>query len=396
MAAAAASGLVMLEIAQDVDTEVERAKLQIEAIKTALTVGVGTGGAIALFLSGRKQWLSEKEHEVNLEDVSEARHDAVERRVTELYAKASELLGQDAAVSKMAGMYALVRLGDAYLPHRQTIVDLLCGYLRLGRSAGEPIGEIGLRDVSPDVLETRMTAQRLLASRLRASAEVHWSRMRIDLSGAILHDLDLSGCRLERLDCRSGVFVGPVDFTGLRATEADFRGAAFRDDANFAAADFGEYVRFDESSFAGETRFDLVELQKGASFAQVSFGAAVGFSGAKAGGGLDFYRSNFKDQVVFRRAKLATYATFDGSIFEEYVTFLDATCGYVVRMIGVTFNDFVDLGDDVPIELFGSRQKFNEAEDATRSNCTPRGWRLEPPSEGYRTFALDKPGERNR
>jgi hypothetical protein len=65
----------------------EYAQLRIEAIRTALAVGVGTGGLVALFLSARRQYVSEREHVLQNQIAKDNQHDAAERRVTELYAK---------------------------------------------------------------------------------------------------------------------------------------------------------------------------------------------------------------------------------------------------------------------------------------------------------------------
>lgn len=51
----------------------------------------------------------------------------LERRVTELYAKAADQLGSERALVRMAGLYALERLAQAYHDHRQTVVNVyLC------------------------------------------------------------------------------------------------------------------------------------------------------------------------------------------------------------------------------------------------------------------------------
>ncbi|WP_285619130.1 hypothetical protein [Actinoallomurus iriomotensis] len=79
------------------------ASLRLEAIKDGLTVGAGTGGAAALLLAMRRQWLSERTqaHAEDLAHVTQAHaeevardtaYDATQRRVTELYARAVEQL----------------------------------------------------------------------------------------------------------------------------------------------------------------------------------------------------------------------------------------------------------------------------------------------------------------
>ncbi|MFF0869994.1 hypothetical protein ACFYUV_50150 [Nonomuraea sp. NPDC003560] len=58
-------------------------------------------------------------------------HDAAERRVTELYTKAAEQLGNAQAPVRLAGLYALERLAQDTPALRQTIVDVICSYLRM-------------------------------------------------------------------------------------------------------------------------------------------------------------------------------------------------------------------------------------------------------------------------
>jgi hypothetical protein len=98
--------------------------VRVELIKTALTIGAGTGGVVALVLSGRRGWSTE--------------HDAAERRITELYTKAVEQLGSDKAPVRLGGLYALERVAQANPGLRQTIVDVICAYLRMPYTARPP------------------------------------------------------------------------------------------------------------------------------------------------------------------------------------------------------------------------------------------------------------------
>jgi hypothetical protein len=60
---------------------------------------------------------------------TDTRHDAAERRITELYTKAADQLGSAKAPVRLAGLYALERLAQGNPTHRQTIVDVICAYL---------------------------------------------------------------------------------------------------------------------------------------------------------------------------------------------------------------------------------------------------------------------------
>src|SRR5262249_33582048 len=56
----------------------------------------------------------------------------------ELYTKAVEQLGSDKAPVRLGGLYALERLAQDNSAHRQTIVNVICAYLRMPFSPMEP------------------------------------------------------------------------------------------------------------------------------------------------------------------------------------------------------------------------------------------------------------------
>jgi hypothetical protein len=100
------------------------AQVQLDAIRTAGTLVIGTGGAVGLLLTARRQCYTELA-------LVHTDRDATERRITELYTKAADQLGSDQAPVRLAGLYALERLAHSTVEHRQTIVDVICAYLRM-------------------------------------------------------------------------------------------------------------------------------------------------------------------------------------------------------------------------------------------------------------------------
>ncbi|MGI5228167.1 hypothetical protein [Actinoallomurus sp. CA-142502] len=134
------------------------ASLRLEAIKDGLTVGAGTGGAAALLLAMRRQWLSERTqaHAEDLAHVTQAHaeevardtaYDATQRRVTEPYARAVEQLGHVNAPVRLGGLYSLERLAQDHQEHRQTVIDVVCAYLRMPFDPA-PLAPIGGRQSS--------------------------------------------------------------------------------------------------------------------------------------------------------------------------------------------------------------------------------------------------------
>ena len=226
----------------------------LDAVRTAGAIVIGSGGAVALLLAARRQRTSELTLEHQLRVAAAAEHDAQERRITELYAKSAEQLGSDKAAVRLAGLYALERLGELSPAQRTTIVGVVCAYLRMPFVAP---GERPLRDAEEpehaqyhertQELQVRLTAQRIL-HRHRATGDRWWEApidldgahlghaylpgiglagdtlYRADLTGADLTDADLSGADLTAAVLRGAVMTG-ADLTRATLDDADLTGA---------------------------------------------------------------------------------------------------------------------------------------------------------------------------
>jgi hypothetical protein len=113
--------------------------------------------------------------------------DATERRITELYTKAADQLGSDKAPVRLAGLHALERLAQNTPEQRQTIVDVICAYLRMPYT---PPNEQSPAEEAPAEAHTRyenrrqeqqvrLTAQHILSHNLRVVLQHHrrwWHR----------------------------------------------------------------------------------------------------------------------------------------------------------------------------------------------------------------------------
>ena len=227
---------------------------RIEAIKTGLGIGAGTGGVFALLLAVRRQWHQEVTG-------ASTEHDAAERRVTELYTKAVEQLGSDKAPVRLGGMYALERRAQTNSTQRRTVVNVLCAYLRMPFDFEELSGFAGYDDFPGEVaeeLQVRLTAQAIVANRLRGRQGMHIPdshNITIDLTGARLVNFNLAFCRLEQGIFDNARFTGPAEFDFAEFhTSASFRSAEFEDRADFTGARFRRSV-FVRASFKGGADF---------------------------------------------------------------------------------------------------------------------------------------------
>ena len=150
----------LLTIASGAKPGTERANSRLDAVRTGLAAGAGAGAAVGLMLAFRRQ-----HHQEIATDLTD--RDATERRITELYTKAVEQLGNDKAPVRLGGLYALERLAQDNPAQRQTIVNVICAYLRMP-FASEASGEqpdLKAAEVPGDIWQqerqVRLTAQRI-------------------------------------------------------------------------------------------------------------------------------------------------------------------------------------------------------------------------------------------
>ena len=255
--------------------------------------------------------------------------DATERRITELYTKAVEQLGSDKAPVRLGGLYALERLAQDNPAHRQTIVNVICAYLRMPFSPtppaskpepeatedpGEPATETeaktdGIGDTWQQERQVRLTAQRILAEHLRDDrakdkrstdppSPRFWPGIRLDLAGATLIDFDL----------QDGV-MADANFSGATFSgDAWFGGATFSGDACVRRGDLQRRRPVRRATFSGAAWFGGATFSGDATFGEAS---PPSTTSAPASRGLD--ASSEGD--LQRRAFEASRAWFDGATF---------------------------------------------------------------------------------
>jgi Pentapeptide repeats (9 copies) len=156
-------------------------------------------------------------------------------------------------------LYALERLAQDSPGQRQTIVNVLCAYLRMPSDDADGSQE----------RQVRRAAQRTLTDHLRDnlgyqlktdSSDTFWADMDLDLSGAVLVDFAARNCSVR---------------------SADFTGTEFHGDGWFTGASFSGVARFESALFAGDARFSGARFAAAASFDGVHFRADARFRGAE-------------------------------------------------------------------------------------------------------------------
>ena len=303
------------------------ASVELDAIRTAGALVVGTGGAVALLLAARRQRSTEL-------TLVHTEHDATERRITELYTKAADQLGSDQAPVRLAGLYALERLAHSTVEHRQTIVDVICAYLRMPYTPPPETPQTGVRYRGPrprrrrqslinehrsrsgaaptdrhqqprQERQVRLTAQDILARNLRLPKshrrwwtpwrvyrEPPWPGIRLNLNRALLLDVNLMNCRIAAADFNGARFTGTTSFS-----DAQFTGTAFFHDAQFTGTAF-----FDYAQFTGTVSFHSAQFTcttRTTSFSDAQFTAEAYFTGAQFTGTAYFDGAQFTTLLAF-------------------------------------------------------------------------------------------------
>jgi Pentapeptide repeats (9 copies) len=281
-----------------------------EALKTG---GIAAGAVVALYalwLNDRRRRVEERRQEIERQrqELELRRADQDRDRVSdERFAKAVELLGHEADQVRVGALHALAGLAKGRETYTQTVLDILCSYLR------RPFKHPRYKDVQEGTtkarkfgnaeeeqeLQVRLTAQRLIVELLPPADSPGKVGYDLDLTGAVLEYFDLSGRKIGKLLMRhSGlysstnfsrcVFLGPAYLTASGTSEGRAvgkfrcRDTRFEQRAWFSGVSFSEDTDFGGTVFAGET-----------SFKEAVFAKDAGFGGAEFHGSLDLRRARF-------------------------------------------------------------------------------------------------------
>jgi uncharacterized protein YjbI with pentapeptide repeats len=401
-------------IANDVNGK-DRASVQIDAIKYSLGFIAAGGAAVALLLNIRRQLVTEFAHDLEIRKQRHVETDAAERRVTEIYTKAVEQLGHADAAVRLGGFYALERVAQDNVGQRQTVVNVICAYLRMPfergtaevSSAAESPGSPVVADDPEKArrqdqeLQVRMTAQSILTQHLRRPHgigadspdavapgfhEPFWPAIDVDLKGAALFSIDFRRCNFRTAQFHRAKFFGAVGFGEARFTDvaqfgsvtfqgsAYFSGAVFTDDAFFGNSRFQSAAVFGGTRFLAGALFGATVVSGDALFRSAEFLSHAWFAKATFSDLALFSESLFSDAAYFDRSEFRGAAIFGGTRFMGEITLNDATFHGDVRFDNATVTT---------VNLSGCRVATRD----DRDDVWPAAWTLTPADE-YGVLAL--------
>lgn len=288
-----------------------------EALRTGGLAATAIVLLYALWMSDRRRRIDEERQEIerrrhdletqrhqleqsrqNLE-TQRAQHDR-ERSTDERFARAIELMGNDADQVRVGAMHALAGLSRSRPEYTQTVLDVLCAYLRRPFDHAHYArlrGDSHLVEESADAdreRQVRLTAQRLIGELLPQSGN----------GRGPTYDLDLTGATLEYFDISERV-VGQLTARSVNLYEANaFRGMEIYGDAWFTAAhSWGKFI-------AQETTF-----HKRAWFSNFEADQLVDFNKSKFDGVAKLAQAKFDGKVVLRGSRFAQPVDLNHSSF---------------------------------------------------------------------------------
>ena len=277
-----------------------------ESIRTGGLVSAAIVALYALWLNDRRRRVEESRHDLERHSNEQAQ----ERVADERFARAVELLGHEADQVRVGAVHALAGLARSRSSYVQTVLDVICSYLR--RPFDHPdyvhnrIGAHAQWDAADErdadqERQVRLAAQRVLSELLLDRCQEGDKLPDLDLTGALLDYLDLSGKAIGRLVLRDAQLHGT---TRLARTEINGEAWLTR------AVSYGR-LECDNVVFRGRSNFhhliahDRVSLegahfQQGAVFLSSEFHGPVTLAGSAFDKSVDLRRTMFRSDLDLR------------------------------------------------------------------------------------------------
>lgn len=245
---------------------------RFKVVETFLASLGGLGAAVGLVVTFRRQKVLELRQQMQEDEA-----------LTQRFSSFTGQLGSDKTAIRLAGVHSLFRLADAWEQERQTLIDVLCAYLRLPWD---------MRYVDAGEGEVRSTIMRLVIERLRDGGSLRILPYSFDFTGAVFPVTLLA---------EDVIFPGRVSFSNaVFKGEVIFKNVTFSKDVSFNHAVFEYNTYFDQTKFDGVAQFGRAVFNGDVYFSDVMFGSTekVVFNSAAFKSTASFYRMNTWPQGI--------------------------------------------------------------------------------------------------
>ncbi|MEV0699296.1 pentapeptide repeat-containing protein [Saccharopolyspora sp. NPDC050389] len=305
------------------------------------TGGLAAGSVVAMYAL----WLNDRRRRVEEErqKTERQRHELENRRADldrdrvadERFARAVELLGHETDQVRVGALHALAGLARSNPEYTQTVLDVLCSYLRrpfwhprytddAPASAGVPLNTASgdgpkqwprdAKDEAERKLQVRLTAQRLVADLLPAADDVDAPAYDLDLTNATLEYFDLTDRKVGTLVLRYGKLFSDNNFS-----RCEYHGDVWFTGATVGAGRLYGRFRCDDVVFHQRAWFPGIEFNGRSSFRRTRFHGQTRFADSRFADSVSMERAEFHGPTDFRSVHFEHDADLSGATFHAEI-----------------------------------------------------------------------------
>ncbi|GAB3495714.1 pentapeptide repeat-containing protein [Amycolatopsis cihanbeyliensis] len=258
----------------------------VDALKTGGLAGGAVVALYALWLNDRRRRVEESRQQLENE---RAEHDR-EKSADERFARAVELLGQEADQARVGAVAALAGVARARPEYTQVVLDVLCAYLR--RPFDHPRYQLhqgewdrARTEEAERELQVRLSAQRVIADLLPDVGDPDGIEYSLDLTGAALEYFRLRDRMVGTLVLRYATLFSSNDFSGsvfrrnVWLTAATVRGGRLDGQLLCRDVTFGKRAWFSGFTAKGRVLFTGTSFHGPAKFSGSEFSGETDFTG---------------------------------------------------------------------------------------------------------------------
>jgi len=272
-----------------------------DALRTGGLAAASVVALYALWLNDRRRRVEEGRQEIErgLFEIQSTRAELDrERADDERFARAVEMLGNEADQVRVGALHALAGLARSRPDYTQTVLDVLCAYLRrpFDHPEYKAIRDGGEPESDPDAdreRQVRFAVQRIIADLLPLMGTENAPHYDLDLHGATLEYFNIAHRVVGQLRIRESRLYESNSFN-----DCEFHGGVwFTNGHSYGRLYLNDVVFHDRSWFSRFIAHKVVDFQRS------TFLGDVKFAGSTWGGPVSFKDATFDHNVDFTRAK---------------------------------------------------------------------------------------------
>lgn len=265
-----------------------RAQPAIDRAEMLKTGGLASGAVVALYalwLNDRRRQVEESRQKIEEErriieqsrqelEFSRTEHDR-ERVANENFARAVELLGNEADQVRVGALHSLARLAEGRPEFGQTVADILCAYLRrpLPPTTDSPDAKEDSDNIVRE-LQVRRTTERLI-ERLVSRSPTAELGLDLDLTGSRIQELSFSKSNMGELVAKGANFERDFILEESELRHINLGGCTFSGSVHIQGCIIRSTLMMYQSSIEGEASIGNTTCESSVDLSETRVGDKV-------------------------------------------------------------------------------------------------------------------------